>query len=100
MLVASLLQQVSNSHCRPVLQRVPHLAHINPTQQARASLHQLVRAKAHQHQYQQVSVRANQHQAQQMLAKVLQQVQATQHLYQLANQPVHRLVQVVQPQRA
>ena len=100
MLVASLLQQVSNSHCRPVLQRVPHLAHINPTQQARASLRQLVRAKAHQHLYQQASVRANQHQAQQMLAKVLQQVQATQHLYQLANQPVHRLVQVVQPQRA
>ena len=60
MLVASLLQQVSNSHCRPVLQRVPHLAHINPTQQA--------------------SVLANQHQAQQKLAKVLQQVAQLQHL--------------------
>ena len=49
-------------------------------QQARASLRQLVQAKAHQHLYQQVSVLANQHQAQQMLAKVLQQAQATQHL--------------------
>ncbi|KXT60271.1 hypothetical protein SORDD05_00998 [Streptococcus oralis] len=38
----------------------------------------------------QASVQANQHQAQQVLVKVLQQVQATQHLYQLAK--AHRLL--------
>ncbi|WP_185962792.1 hypothetical protein [Streptococcus oralis] len=64
---------------------MPQLQHLTTrtqllSQQARASLRQLVRAKAHQHLYQQVSVLANQHQAQQMLAKVLQQAQATQHL--------------------
>nr|WP_221933271.1 hypothetical protein [Streptococcus oralis] len=43
-----------------------------------------------QHLYQQASVRANQHQAQQVLVKVLQQVQATQHLYQLAKALQHQ----------
>ncbi|WP_185962794.1 hypothetical protein [Streptococcus oralis] len=55
---------------------MPQLQHLTTrtqllSQQARASLRQLVQAKAHQHQYQQASVRANQ------------------HLYQLVNQLQH-----------
>ena len=60
-----------------------------------------LQVKVLQHLSQQASVPVNQHQAQQMLAKVLQQVQATQlQLVQAkVHQPAHRLARVVQPQQ-